>query len=85
MFPYCSRLYECVGLDILYTASRRGVMPPSIVISNSLMRQAMKATGLSTRKVVVEEGLRLLIKVKGQEGSRRLRGKVAWEGPQCGG
>ena len=26
-----------------------------------------------------EEGLRLLIKVKGQEGIRRLRGKVAWE------
>jgi hypothetical protein len=24
----------------------------------------------------------LLIKVKGQEGIRRLRGKVAWEGPQ---
>jgi hypothetical protein len=40
----------------------------------------MKATGLSTKKAVVEEGLRLLIKVKGQEGIRRLRGKVAWEG-----
>ncbi len=67
MFPYCSCLYECVGLDILYTASRRGVMPPSIVISNSLMRQAMKATGISTKKAVVEEGLRLLMKVKGEE------------------
>ncbi|MBK8275116.1 MAG: type II toxin-antitoxin system VapB family antitoxin [Nitrospira sp.] len=42
-------------------------MPPSIVISNSLMRQAMKATGISTKKVVVEEGLRLLMKVKGEE------------------
>ena len=62
MFPYCSRSYECVGLDILYTASRRGVMSPSIVIGNSLMRQVMKATGLSTKKAVVEEGLRSLIK-----------------------
>lgn len=44
------------------------------------MRQAMKATGLATKRAVVEEGLRLLIKVKGQEGIRRLRGKVAWEG-----
>ena len=40
----------------------------------------MKATGLSTKRAVVEEGLRLLIKVKGQEGIRRLRGTVAWEG-----
>jgi Arc/MetJ family transcription regulator len=44
------------------------------------MRQAMKATGLSTKKAVVEEGLRLLIKVKGQAGIRLLRGKAGWEG-----
>jgi Arc/MetJ family transcription regulator len=50
-------------------------MPPRIAIGNSFMRQVMKATGLSTKKAVVEEGLRLLIKVKGQEGIRRLREK----------
>lgn len=61
MFPSCPHLYECVGLGILYTASRRGVVPPSIAISNGLMRQAMKAAGLSTKKAVVEEGLWLLI------------------------
>ena len=55
-------------------------MRTNIVIDNSLMRKAMKATGLSTKKAVVEEGLRLLVKVKGQEGIRRLRGKVSWEG-----
>ena len=55
-------------------------MRTNIVIDNSLMRQAMKATGLLTKKAVVEEGLRLLIKVKGQEGIRRLRGKIKWEG-----
>ena len=55
-------------------------MCTNIVIDNGLMRQAMKATGLSTKRAVVEEGLRLLIKVKGQEGIRRLRGTVAWEG-----
>jgi Arc/MetJ family transcription regulator len=47
-------------------------MRTNIVIDNGLMRQAMKATGLSTKKAVVEEGLRLLIKVKGQTGIRRL-------------
>lgn len=65
---------------MLYTPSLGGVMRTNIVIDNSLMRQAMKATGLSTKKAVVEEGLRLLIKVKGQTGIRRSRGKVAWEG-----
>lgn len=54
-------------------------MRTNIEIDNSLMRQAMKATGLATKRAVVEEGLRLLIKVKGQEGIRRLRGKVDWE------
>ena len=55
-------------------------MRTNIVIDNGLMRQAMKAAGLPTKKAVVEEGLRLLIKVKGQAGLRRLRGKIAWEG-----
>ena len=55
-------------------------MRTNIVIDNGLMQQAMKATGLSTKKAVVEEGLRLLIKVKAQEGIRRLRGKIEWEG-----
>ena len=55
-------------------------MRTNIVIDNSLMQRAMKATGFLTKKAVVEEGLRLLIKVKGQEGIRRLRGKIEWEG-----
>jgi Arc/MetJ family transcription regulator len=33
------------------------------------MQQAMKATGRSTRKAVVEEGLRMLIQVKGKKAS----------------
>ncbi len=55
-------------------------MRTNIVIDDGLMQQAMKATGLSTKKAVVEEGLRLLIKVKAQEGIRRLRGKIELEG-----
>jgi Arc/MetJ family transcription regulator len=53
-------------------------MRTAIVIDKSLMRQAMQATGLLTKKAVVEEGLRLLIKVKGQE-SMRLRGKIVFD------
>jgi Arc/MetJ family transcription regulator len=55
-------------------------MRTNIVIDDSLMRQAMKATGRSTKRAVVEEGLRLLIKVHGQAGLRRLRGRVDWQG-----
>ena len=55
-------------------------MRTNIVIDNGLMQRAIKAIGLSTKKAVVEEGLRLLIKVKEQEGIRRLRGKIEWEG-----
>jgi Arc/MetJ family transcription regulator len=55
-------------------------MRTNIVIDDKLIREAMKATGLATKKAVVEAGLRLLIKVKAQTGIRRLRGKVVWEG-----
>jgi len=52
----------------------------NIVIENRLIQQAMRATGLQTKRAVVEAGLRMLIQVKAQTGIRRLRGKVAWEG-----
>ncbi len=55
-------------------------MRTNIVIDDALMRRAMQVTGLRTKRAVVEEGLRLLIQVKGQTGIRRLRGAVKWEG-----
>lgn len=55
-------------------------MRTNVVIDNNLIRQAMQATGLSTECAVVEEGLRLLIKVKEQEMVRRLRGKIVFDG-----
>jgi len=55
-------------------------MRTNIVIDERLIRQAMKATGLSTKRAVVEAGLQMLIQVKAQSGVRRLRGKVKWEG-----
>lgn len=55
-------------------------MRTNIVIDDRLMQKALQVTGLPTKRAVVEEGLRLLIQVKGQTGIRRLRGKVKWEG-----
>jgi len=55
-------------------------MRTNIVIDDKLIQQAMKATGLTTKRAVVEAGLTLLIQVKAQTGIRSLRGKVKWEG-----
>jgi Arc/MetJ family transcription regulator len=55
-------------------------MRTNIVIDVELIEQAMKVTGLPTKKAVVEAGLPLLIQVKAQTGVRRLRGKVKWRG-----
>ncbi len=55
-------------------------MRTNIVIDDDLIQKAMKATGLHTKKAVVEAGLKLLIDIKAQAGIRRLRGKVKWQG-----
>jgi len=55
-------------------------MRTNIEIDDSLMADALKATGLSTKKEVVELGLRALIKLNKQASIRALRGKLKWEG-----
>lgn len=55
-------------------------MRTNIVIDDDLMAQALKATGLDTKKDVVEQGLKLLIKRSKQQSIRSLRGKIKWEG-----
>ena len=48
-----------------------------IVIDDKLMSDALKTTGLKTKREVVEPGLR---KLRKQEEIRRLRGQLRWEG-----
>ncbi len=55
-------------------------MRTNIEIDERLIRAAMRASGLTTKRAAVEAGLRLLIQVKSQARMRRLRGKVEWEG-----
>ena len=55
-------------------------MRTSIDIDDALMRKAMRLSGLTTKKAVVEAALRLLIQTHSQAGIPRLRGKVKWEG-----
>lgn len=55
-------------------------MRTNIVIDDELMAEALKASGLQTKKEAVEEGLRALIKLRKQSDIRKLRGKLQWEG-----
>jgi Arc/MetJ family transcription regulator len=54
-------------------------MPTNVVIDEELIAQAMKLTGLKTKRAVIEEALRTLIRDKSQERVRELRGKLHWE------
>ncbi|MEH6549425.1 MAG: type II toxin-antitoxin system VapB family antitoxin [Pseudomonadales bacterium] len=55
-------------------------MRTNIVIDDALMADALKATGLETKKEAVEEGLKLLVRQNKQQAIRKLRGKLKWEG-----
>jgi Arc/MetJ family transcription regulator len=55
-------------------------MRTNIVIDDRLMTAALQATGLPTKRAVVEAGLKMLVRLHAQESFRRHRGEVAWEG-----
>jgi len=55
-------------------------MRTNVVIDDDLMAEALESTGLNTKKAVIEEALRTLVRLKKQEEVRSLRGKLQWEG-----
>lgn len=55
-------------------------MRTNVVIDDQLMAQALELSGLRTKRAVIEEALRLLIRLKQQEQVRALRGQLSWEG-----
>ena len=55
------------------------IMRTNIVLDDALVEKALKLTGLKTKKAVVEEGLRTLIRLKEQERVRDLFGKLRWD------
>lgn len=55
-------------------------MRTNIDIDDALLAKAMKASGHVTKRAVVEEGLRLLVRVRGQvKALADLKG-IGWEG-----
>jgi len=55
-------------------------MRTNIEIDDKLMNDVLKATGLKTKKEVVELGLKTLIRLKKQERIRDFRGQLIWTG-----
>jgi Arc/MetJ family transcription regulator len=55
-------------------------MRTNIVIDDKLMRDALRASGLKTKREAVEQGLRTLLRLSKQAEIRQLRGKLDWQG-----
>ena len=55
-------------------------MRTNIVIDDKLMTDALRVTGLRTKREAVELGLRTVLRLSKQADIRRLRGKVQWQG-----
>ena len=55
-------------------------MRTNIVIDDKLMAATLRATGLSTKREVVELGLQTLLRLRQQAEIKKLRGKITWEG-----
>jgi len=55
-------------------------MRTNIVIDDTLMDEALRPTGLRTKREAVELGLRTLVRLKRQERVRQFRGKLDWRG-----
>jgi Arc/MetJ family transcription regulator len=52
----------------------------NIEISDQLMEEALKASGLKTKRAVVEAALQTLIRLRRQRKVLDLAGKIHWEG-----
>ncbi|ABA56940.1 hypothetical protein Noc_0414 [Nitrosococcus oceani ATCC 19707] len=76
----CGFIFASLYNVYLLTNYTHTPMRTNIVIDDKLMAEALKATGLRTKKEAVEEGLKLLVKRNKQQAIRKLRGKLHWEG-----
>ena len=55
-------------------------MRTNIVIDDKLMDKALSVSAFKTKKQAVEEALRLLVHVKGQQSIKKFKGKLRWDG-----
>jgi Arc/MetJ family transcription regulator len=60
-------------------------MRTNIHLNDELMARAMALTGMKTKRAVVEEALRTVLRLHGQREVRDLRGRLHWEGEPLAG
>jgi Arc/MetJ family transcription regulator len=53
----------------------------NIYVDEDLLARCMRCTGHRTKKAVIEEGLRALLRLDGQRQVRDLRGRLVWVDP----
>lgn len=56
-------------------------MHTNLDLDEQLVAEALRLSGLRTKKAVVAEALRTLIRLHGQAEMRQLRGMLHWQDP----
>jgi Arc/MetJ family transcription regulator len=56
------------------------IVRTNIEIDSKLLSQAMRVTGVATKKAAVEAALEQAVRLKRQERIRQWMGKIEWEG-----
>jgi len=63
------------------TARRKGLVRTNVVLDDALVRKAMRLTGIRTKREVIAEALRTLVRFREQgRAIERLRGAIDWDG-----
>jgi Arc/MetJ family transcription regulator len=63
------------------TSRREGLVRMNVVLDEALVQEAMRLTGIRTKREVLAEALRRLVQLGEQEGAvERLWGAIEWEG-----
>jgi Arc/MetJ family transcription regulator len=63
------------------TSRRKRLVRTNVVLDDALVRKAMKLTGISTKREVIDQALKTLVQLREQEKTiEKLRGAVDWEG-----
>jgi Arc/MetJ family transcription regulator len=55
-------------------------MRTNVVLDEDLVERARRLTGIKTKREVIHEALRTLVRLREQAQLRELRGKLPWEG-----
>lgn len=55
-------------------------MRTNIVINDKLIKDALRLSGLPTKREVVEESLRLFVQMQRQKRMKNMFGKLRWQG-----